>query len=186
MFRELMPLIQRRPLTITVAALDDKQIAVNVVPKPLEKNKAANGSIKYNHKKEVAEIPEVAIHALTTPLSITGTPEEIDAQLVKTLSDFTALHQGLQSSYDAAASAIQEAVRAIDERDKQKKDADKGARKSAAAKPEEKKRPAEPELPSLFTAPGAVSANDDPLPSGNSAASAQNDSQPQKEEGEQQ
>lgn len=159
MFQELMPLIQGRPLTITVAAVDNKHITVNVVPKPADKDKAVNDPIKHNHKKEVSEIPEAAILALTTPLSITGTPEEIDAQLPKTLSEFTALHRGLQHSFDNASAAIQEAVKAIDERDKQKKDADKAAKKSPAAKAEEQKRPAEPELPSLFTAP-TVSTND--------------------------
>jgi PRTRC genetic system protein E len=165
MFRELMPLIQHRPLTLTVAAIDDKQIRVNVVPGKTEKDKAANKEIGYSHSKGVAPIPESAITALTTPLSLTGTPDEIDAQLTKTLTEFTALHVELQNSFDTAASAIKKAVKEIDDRERIKKEQDKAKnKKPEPVKTEEKKQ--EPEtLPSLFTAPAAqtaVSANDAP------------------------
>ncbi|HLJ25267.1 MAG TPA: PRTRC system protein E [Candidatus Angelobacter sp.] len=163
MFRELMPLIQRRPLTLTVAAIDDKQIRVNIVPGKSEKDKAANKEIGHSHSKEVAPIPESAIAALATPLSLTGAPDEIDAQLAKTLTEFTALHVGLQNSFDTAADAIKKATKEIDERERIKKEHDKAKnKKPEPAKAEEKKQ--EPEtLPSLFTAPTAqtaVSAND--------------------------
>src|SRR5215472_11235653 len=166
MFRELMPLIQHRPLTLTVAAIDDKQIRVNVVPGKTEKDKAANKEIGYSHSKGVAPIPESAITALTTPLSLTGTPDEIDAQLAKTLAEFTALHVGLQNSFNTAADAIKKAVKDIDDRERLKKEQDKAKNKKteAAVKPEEKKTSKEESLPSLFTAPSttptAVSAND--------------------------
>lgn len=166
MFQELMPLIQHRPLTLTVAAVDDKQIRVNIVPKATEKDKAANKQIGYSHTKEVAPIPESSIAALTTPLSLTGTPDEIDAQLAKTLTEFTSLHVGLQNSFDTAADAIKKAVKEIDERERIKKEQDKAAKnkKPEAAKPDEKKTVTEESLPSLFTAPSsvptAVSAND--------------------------
>jgi PRTRC genetic system protein E len=165
MFAELMPLIQNRPLTITVAAVDDKHITVNVVPKSADKDKAANKEIGHTHSKEVAAIPDTAIQALTTPLSVTGTPEEIDAQFAETLTDFTSSHVGLQNSYDVAALAIKDAVKAIDEREKLKKERDKAAnKKPAPGKAEEKEKPEDTELPSLFTtqnvSPAAVSAND--------------------------
>lgn len=168
MFRELMPLIQYRTLTLTVAAIDDKKIRVNVIPGKTEKDKAANKEIGHSHSKEVAPIPESAITALTTPLSLTGTPDEIDAQLAKTLAEFTALHVGLQNSFDTAADAIKKAVKDIDDRERLKKEQEKAAKnkKSEAAKPEEKKTAKEESLPSLFTAPStaptAVSANDAP------------------------
>ena len=163
MFSELMPLIQHRPLTLTIAAVDEKQIRVNVIPGKTEKDKAANKEIGHSHSKEVAPIPESSIAALSTPLSLTGTPDEIDAQLTKTLTEFTALHVGLQNSFDAAAGAIAKAVKEIDERERIKKEQDKAKNK----KPEPPKAEAnklEPEpLPSLFAAPAAqttVSAND--------------------------
>lgn len=163
MFQELMPLIQHRPLTLTIAAVDEKQIRVNVIPGKTEKDKAANKEIGHNHSKEVAPIPESAIAALTTPLSLTGTPEEIDAQLAKTLTEFAALHVELQNSFDTAVNAIKKAVKEIDERERIKKEQDKAKnKKPEPAKIEEKKQ--EPDaFPSLFSAPAtqtAVSAND--------------------------
>jgi PRTRC genetic system protein E len=163
MFSELMPLIQHRPLTLTIAAVDDKQIRVNVIPGKIEKDRAVNKEIGHSHSKEVAPIPESAILALTTPLSLTGTPDEIDAQLAKTLTEFTVLHVGLQNSFDAAAGAIAKAVKEIDDRERIKKEQDKAKnKKTEPAKIEEKKQ--EPDaFPSLFSAPAAqtaVSAND--------------------------
>ena len=140
MFSELMPLIQHRPLTLTIAAVDEKQIRVNVIPAKTEKDNAANKEIGHSHGKEVAPIPESAIAALTTPLSLTGTPDEIDAQLTKTLTEFAALHVDLQNSFDNAGSAIKKAVKEIDERERIKKEQDKAKNKRPEpAKTEEKR-----------------------------------------------
>ncbi len=167
MFTELMPLLRIRPLTITVAPVGDQCIRVNVIPQAAEKDKKANQQIGHSHSKEVAPIPEKAIKGLTTPLCLTGTPAEIDATLVPTLNNFTALHLNLQQSFDTAAATIAASVKAIDERERLKKEADKANKKSTTtAKPETKKQaPPEPALPSLFmtggqAAPAAVSAND--------------------------
>jgi PRTRC genetic system protein E len=164
MFRELMPLIKTRPLTITVSVEGDSRVRLNVVPKPITKDKAANDKIGHTHSKEVAPIPDEAIHALTTPLSIAGTPEEVDAGLCDALTKFAASHQTLQQSFDDAAANIANAVKAIDERERIKKERDKAATKkttTAASKAEEPTK-AESGLPLLFTAPvnNAVSAND--------------------------
>lgn len=118
MFIELMPLIESRSLTITVAALGDGRIRVNVVPQALGKDSKVNEKIGYSNKDKIAQIPETAIHALTTPLSLTGTPEEIDAELVEQLIAFVDSHQALQRSVDEAKQQIAEAVRAIEEREK--------------------------------------------------------------------
>jgi len=166
MFTQLMPLIQNRPLTITVAAVSATQIRVNVVPQPTENDKKANDQVGYSHNKEVAKIPDRAIQAFTTPLSLTGTPEEIDAELAQTLTKFTVLHVGLQQSFDAAAAVIRDSVKAIDERERLKKEKDKAnSKKPSAPKPDEKKPSEDAALPSLFTTqgqdrPAAVSAND--------------------------
>jgi PRTRC genetic system protein E len=118
MFIELMPLIESRPLTITVSALSEGRIRVNVVPQALAKDSKVNEKIGYTQKDKIAKIPDSAIHALTTPLSLTGTPEEIDAQLVQQLKAFVQPHQALQQSVEEAKQQIAEAVRAIEERDK--------------------------------------------------------------------
>ena len=88
MFRELMPLIENRPLTITVAALSGGRIRVNVVPQGLEKDSKINDKVGYSNKDKIAKVPEAAINALTTPLSLTGTPEEIDESLAEALTHF--------------------------------------------------------------------------------------------------
>jgi PRTRC genetic system protein E len=165
MFTELMPLLQNRPLTITVAPIGDQRIRVNVIPQATEKDKQANSQIGHTHSKEVAPIPDKAMKGLTTPLCLTGTPAEIDAALVHTLNNFTSLHVSLQQSFDTAATAIGASVKAIDDRERIKKEADK-AKKTTTSKAEQpKKQAAEPALPSLFTtagqsAPAAVSASD--------------------------
>jgi PRTRC genetic system protein E len=65
-FVELMPLLAGRTVMITVAREDDKTLRVNVIP---------------TTKSGATENP-----ALTTPLSYTGTPEELDADLGKQLA----------------------------------------------------------------------------------------------------
>jgi PRTRC genetic system protein E len=118
MFIELMPLIENRPLTITVSALSEGRIRVNVVPQALAQDNRVNEKIGYANKDKIAQIPEPAIHALTTPLSLTGKPEEIDAELAKQLKAFVDSHLELQQSVDQAKQQIAEAVKAIEERDK--------------------------------------------------------------------
>jgi PRTRC genetic system protein E len=118
MFIELMPLIEGRPLTITVAALSEGRIRVNVVPQALAKDSKVNEKIGYANKDKITQVPESAIHALTTPLSLTGTPGEIDAELVQQLKAFVDSHLALRQSVDDAKQQIAEAVKAIEERDK--------------------------------------------------------------------
>jgi PRTRC genetic system protein E len=81
MFIELMPLIEKRAITITVAALGDGRIRVNVVPMALAGDTKVNDKVGYANKDKIAQVRESAIHALTTPLSLTGEPAEIDAQM---------------------------------------------------------------------------------------------------------
>jgi PRTRC genetic system protein E len=118
MFIELMPLIERRAITITVAALKGGRIRVNVVPTALTEDGKTNDNIGYSNKDKVAQIPESAVHALTTPLSLTGGPDEIDAELAEQLKAFVDAHVALQQSVDRAKQEIAEAVKAIEERDK--------------------------------------------------------------------
>lgn len=118
MFIELMPLIGRRAITITVAALNEGRIRVNVVPAALAEDSKLNEKISYSNKEKIARIPESAIHALTTPLSLTGTPDEIDAQLADQLKAFVESHLALQQSVARARQEIADAVKAVEERDK--------------------------------------------------------------------
>jgi len=132
MFIELMPLIENRPLTITVSALSEGRIRVNIVPQALAKDSKVNEKIGYGNKDKIAQIPESAIHALTVPLSLTGTPEEIDAELAQQLKAFVDCHMALRQSVEDARLQIAEAVKAIEERDRAR------SKSKAAAKADEK------------------------------------------------
>jgi PRTRC genetic system protein E len=138
MFRELMPLIEHRPLSITVAALSGGRIRVNVVPQVLEKDGKVNDKVGYSNKDKIAKVPESAINALTTPLSLTGTPEEIDQSLTQALTQFVESHGRLQHTLEQAREQIAEAVRSAEERDKTKSKT-KSAGGTATDKNEEKK-----------------------------------------------
>lgn len=120
MFAELYPLLAQRSLTITIAALSEGQIRVNVIPHSRPEDSKVNEQITYAHKDEVARIPDAAIKALTTPISLTGTAEEIDLRLSAVLLEFVEAHTQLQGSFDRASAEISNAVKAIDERNKNK------------------------------------------------------------------
>jgi len=136
MFKELQPLLARRSLTITVAALNDNTVRVNVIPLSRPEDAKVNEQIKYSHKDEVAAIPDAGVKALTTPISLTGTAEEIDAKLSDVLLQFVESHSQLQATFDRASAEISDAVKAIDERNKNKSKA-----KTAGAKTEQKEDP---------------------------------------------
>ena len=118
MFIELMPLIGRRAITVTVASLSGGRIRVNVVPIALAEDNKINEKIGYSNKDKIAQVPESATHALTTPLSLTGTPDEIDAQMAQQLKAYVDSHVALQQSVDRAKQEIADAVKAVEERDK--------------------------------------------------------------------
>ena len=118
MFVELMPLLAGRTVMITVAREDDTTLRVNVIP---------------TMKSGATENP-----ALTTPLTYTGSPEELDADLAKQLASYVECHRALGSTLasakaemDAAAKAAQEEARKKAE-ERRKKAAEKPADSSAA------------------------------------------------------
>jgi PRTRC genetic system protein E len=102
-FVELMPMLKERTLLITVARLEEK-LKVNVIP-----TKAKEGEEQ----------------ALTTPLSYTGSPEELDAELGKHLASYVDSHVQLGSTLaeakaemDAAAKAARQKVKATQQTSK--------------------------------------------------------------------
>ncbi len=118
MFVELMPLLKERTLLITVARLDE-QLKVNVIP-----TKAKEGDDQ----------------ALTTPLSYTGSPEELDAELGKHLASYVDSHLQLGSTLaeakaemDAAAKAARQKVKAAQQTSKPDQTAPKQETAAATA-----------------------------------------------------
>lgn len=171
MFTELMPLIENRPVTITVAVVSAGSIIrVNVVPQTLQKDGDVNEKIGYSNKDKIAKVPDAAIKALTTPLSLTGTPEEIDEELAQTLKGFAESHVQLQKTFDRAKEQIAEAVKAIEERDKNKSK----SKTVAQTKPDEGADVGKglPTNPGLFDAAAAASSQDHKLDCDGHSASA--------------
>src|SRR6201987_5936094 len=77
MFQQLVPLLRQRSVLLTVTSLEDDQIRVNVIPKKLKDGENS---------------------ALTTPMSFTGTADELDAQLPDAIVSFVASHLELRNT----------------------------------------------------------------------------------------
>ena len=98
MFVELMPLLAGRTVLITVAEVDDKTLRVNVIP---------HGKADDNP-------------ALSTPLTYTGPPEELDAELGKHLAGYVQTHQQTASTLAEAKATMEAAAKAAQEEAKRK------------------------------------------------------------------
>lgn len=155
MFRELMPLLEKRSLSITVSALSDRRIRVNVVPQRLDQDGKINEKISYANRDKIAPVPQSAIEALTTPLSLTGTAEEIDANLSHALTQFTQSHVQLQNTLELASQEIAEAVKAAQEREKNKGKAKAASPTSSESK--DGKKPGSDDLLPLWCVPPSKS-----------------------------
>ena len=105
MFVELMPLLAGRTVLITVAKVDDKTLRVNVIP----------------HAK-ADDNP-----ALSTPLTYTGPPEELDAELGKHLAGYVQTHQQTASTLAEAKATMEAAAKAAQDEAKRKADERKKA-----------------------------------------------------------
>lgn len=145
MFKELAPYLRQRAVLLTVTRLEEDQIRLNVIPQKLKDGENA---------------------ALTTPLTVTGTAEELDRDLPATLVSFVASHLELKNTLERAKSEMDAAAKAAqaEARNKSKTTATKVAAKQETAKPAEMPRPtpqAPPEPPktaSLFGEPGPAPA----------------------------
>ena len=130
MFVELMPLLKDRTLLLTVARVGEK-VKVNVIP---------------------AKAKEGEDQALTTPLSYTASPEELDAELGKHLASYVDTHVALGSTLtevkaemDAAAKTARQKAKAA-----QAPKTDPAIAKKAEATPSPSTTDA---TPSLFSPP---------------------------------
>jgi PRTRC genetic system protein E len=133
MFVELMPLLAGRTVLITVAKVDDKTLRVNVIP----------------HAK-ADENP-----ALSTPLTFTGPPEELDAELGKHLVGYVQTHQQTASTMAEAKATMEAAAKA--------------AQEEAKRKAEERKKVTQKQPPTVTTgasasSPSSTSAEPEPSP----------------------
>jgi len=130
MFTELMPLLRKRRLLLTVSLVEGDTIRATVVPQ---------------------KASDTEDNALTTPLAITGTAEELDRDLPQQLVEFTGAHIQLQSTLASAKAEMESAAKAAREETRKK-----SAKPSSPTSPATQATPAattvsrEPEAPSLF------------------------------------
>jgi len=133
-FVELMPLLKQRTLLITVARVDER-LKVNLIPV-----KAKEGEDE----------------ALTTPLSYTGSPEELDRELGQHLASYVDSYLALGSTLADAKAEIDAAAKAARQRAKtaqQTSKPDIGTRKEESATPVAARADS---TPSLFPAQTGV------------------------------
>jgi PRTRC genetic system protein E len=156
MFKELAPLLRHRAVLFTVSHVDDDRFRVNVIPK---------------------KITDGENDALTTPVSVTGTVEDLDKELPQTLLHFVSSHLELKNTLERAKAEMEEASKAA-RAEARKKPRSQTTKKDPVESPKtpattpEASAPAKAESPkaaSLFdSAPEPVSAReaDVPVPSG--------------------
>jgi len=148
MFKELVPILRSRAVLMTATALDDDQIRVNVVPKKMKDG---------DHD------------ALTTPLSVTGTAEELDTELAATLVGFVASHLQMKNALEKAKADMDAATKAAqaEARAKAKSPVTKTPAKvesgpaTTVAQSSEPVKPAPAKSASLFDAPASAEDEED-------------------------
>ena len=155
MFVELLPILRNRPVMLTLALVSDNAIRVNVIPKRLKDSDSGDD-------------------ALTTPLTVTGSPDELDREFAGQLVGFTDSFVKLGSNLAEIEAAHATAVKAV-EAEKRKEVENK--RKGSISKPSSTPAEAKPgpvmkdgkpvfgtkssttETPSLFDSHGATTAS---------------------------
>lgn len=119
MFAELMPLLKQRSVMITISDVGDGLLRINVIPRKIE----GGGSDENT--------------ALTSPLSITGSPDELDRELPGQLSSFTESILKTATNLEELKAQHAAAVKALDAENKKKLDDKKklNGAKGAATSP---------------------------------------------------
>lgn len=142
MFKELAPYLRQRAVLLTVTRVEDDNIRINVIPHKLKDGENA---------------------ALTTPLTVTGTAEELDRDLPATLVDFVASHLQLKNTLDRAKSEMDAAGKTAqaEARAKSKSATTKPAPKAESTKTADAPKPTPAPSPE---APRTSSLFGDPAP----------------------
>ena len=125
MFKELAPYLRQRAVLLTVTHLEEDQIRVNVIPQKLKDGENA---------------------ALTTPLTVTGTADELDNELPTTLVNFVSAHLQLRNTLDRAKAEIDAAAKTAqaEARSKAKTTAKKEPPKPETSTPADTPKQAQP------------------------------------------
>ena len=134
MFKELAPLVRHRAVLFTVSHVEDDQFRVNVIPK-----KIADGEND----------------ALTTPVSVTGTVEDLDRELPQTLLHFVSSHLALKNTLERARGEMEEASKAA-RAEARKKSANQAVKQNAVENSNKPAAAPEAPVPAKAEAPKAA------------------------------
>jgi len=129
-FVELVPLLKDRTLLITVASIDGK-LKVNLIP---------------------AKAKEGEEQTLTTPLSFSGSAEELDAELGSHFASYVHSHVELRNTLAEAKAEMDAAAKAARQRVKTQQQAPKSVPPSKHDEPVPRNRVDNEATPSLFAA----------------------------------
>jgi PRTRC genetic system protein E len=143
MFKQLAPYLRQRAVLLTVTHIEEDQIRVNVIPQKLKDGENA---------------------ALTTPLTVTGTADELDRDLPATLVNFVSAHLQLRNTLDRAKAEMDAAAKIAqaEARSKTKTMAKKEPTKLETTTPTETPKPTQAvkeelsRTASLFDAPASL------------------------------
>jgi len=138
MFKELAPLLRHRAVLFTVSHVDDDRFRVNVIPK---------------------KITDGENDALTTPVSVTGTIEDLDKELPQTLLHFVSSHLELKNSLERTKAEMEEASKAA-RAEARKKPGNQGTTKAPSAISSKPPATAEAPTPAKAETPKAASLFD--------------------------
>lgn len=138
MFSELLPLLRKRSLLLTLSALDFDRIRVTVMPKKTGDDEN---------------------DAVSTPLVVTGTAEELDRDMANMLVSYTGAHLSLQSTLTSAKAEMEAAAKTAREEARKKNgkttarattpaatEKTPGTEEGAPVRPPEAKKPGTPSL----------------------------------------
>ena len=124
MFKELAPLVRHRAVLFTMTHVEEDHFRVNVIPK---------------------KVTDGENDALTTPVSVTGTVDDLDRELPQTLVNFVSSHLELKNTLERAKSEMDAASKAA-RTEVRKKSGTHVSRKDQDDSPSPKPAPA-PERP---------------------------------------
>ncbi|HXM63617.1 MAG TPA: PRTRC system protein E [Terriglobales bacterium] len=136
MFQELMPLLSQRVLIITLSRANEERVCLNIIPKPLKFDQQDNEGA-----------------ALTTPLSVSGTPKELDEEPPRQLVEFVETHLGLSSTLKSAKEQMEAAAKAA--REAAKKSTTSKSHAGSGKRADEPQSTAEPTQATATDAVGA-------------------------------
>jgi len=138
MFQELMPLLSQRVLIMTLSRVNEEKVCLNLIPKALKSDQRDDDA------------------ALATPLSVTGTPRELDEQLPGQLVEFVETHLGLSSTLKSAKEQMESVAKAA--REAAKKSTNSKSHRGSSRSAGDSQPSAEP-TQAMATEAGAIGAD---------------------------